>query len=128
MTELDSLFEIRAKTAYSATSLGCSRLPSTIGPMLGVQKKDPRQGPGDRLSDPLVGTCLVPTAEAILGIRLLHTPCEKREAAEGMVEGGALDIEGNTDTTSLSSPHDVETRRLPRTSRSCQDTALIFEL
>jgi len=81
-TELDSLFEIRAKTAYSATSLGCSRPSSTIGPMLGVQKNDLRQGPGDRLSDPPVGTCVVPTAEAILGIRLLHTPCEKREGAE----------------------------------------------
>jgi hypothetical protein len=99
-----------------------------IGSMFGAQKSDLRQSPGDCLLDPPVGTCLVATAESIVGGRVFHTPGEERESAEGIVEGDAMGIEGNTGATSLSNPHDVETQRLPRTSRSCQDAALIFEL
>jgi hypothetical protein len=33
------------------------------------------------------------------GRSVIHTPCEKREGAEGMLEGDAPDIEGDTSTT-----------------------------
>jgi hypothetical protein len=59
-----------------------------MGPTPGGSKRGLRQSPGDCFSDPPVGTCLVPTAETIVGVRVLHTPCEEREGAEGIVESG----------------------------------------
>jgi hypothetical protein len=53
---------------------------------------------GDRLSDPPVGTRLVPTAEPVVSLRVLYTPREERERGQGMIEGDALAIGGHTGT------------------------------
>jgi hypothetical protein len=50
---------------------------------------------GDRLADPPLGTRLVPTAEPVMSLRILHAPRKERECGQGMIEGDALDIGGH---------------------------------